>query len=166
MYQKLSINLILGFFLSMLIVFPSFASTQDDVPNIEKPIAPPVPPKIERVEQVILFIAAQCVPLSQMAEMLEKKYGELPFVVGNGLITLAAGKNKGAVANTKLVLTVNPKTNTFTVTGLMPDKMTCLIMSGEKFAPAMLPKQKPKNLNYLPKGDPVKYTVPKLDALD
>ena len=36
---------------------------------------------------VILYTANQCGPVKDISNMLKNKYGEVPFAIGNGLIT-------------------------------------------------------------------------------
>ena len=116
-------------------------------------------PKKESAPTVILYTASQCGPVNDISHMLKDKYGEIPFAIGNGLVTLA---QNGAIVNATLVFTVNPETKTFTVNGLMPDGNTCLLMSGKDFSPAASLSKKTKiNLNYA-----TRYNFPKSDALN
>ena len=108
---------------------------------------------------VILYTASQCGPVNDISHMLKDKYGEIPFAVGNGLVTLA---QSGAIVKATLVFTVNPETKTFTVNGVMPDGNTCLLMSGNSFAPAASLSKKTKiNYRYA-----TRYNFPKLDVLN
>lgn len=104
---------------------------------------------------VILYTANQCGPVKDISNMLKNKYGEVPFAIGNGLITLA---QNGSIVPATLVFTVNPETKTFTVNSLMPDGNTCLLMSGSNFAPAASTASKIKIEH------DVRYNFPKLDV--
>ena len=82
---------------------------------------------------IILYTANQCGPVKDISQMLKNKYGEVPLAIGNGLVTIA---QTGAIVPATLVITVNAETHTFTINSLMPDGNTCLLMSGNNFAPA------------------------------
>ena len=139
---------------AILVLFCSLLSTAT---LAEEPKKEGVPTPNNQL--VILYTASQCGPVNDISHMLKDKYGEIPFAIGNGLVTLAA---TGAIVKATLVFTVNPETKTFTVNSLMPDGNTCLLMSGNGFAPAKSLSNKTKiNLNYA-----TRYNFPKLDALD
>ena len=93
----------------------------------------PTPTPRPEDQIIILYTANQCGPVKNISKMLSEKHGEVPFAIGNGLITLA---QTGAIIKSTLVLTVNAETKTFTVNSVMPDGNTCLLMSGNSFAPA------------------------------
>ena len=138
---------------AMLVLSCSLLSTATLAEEPKKESAPTPAPT------VILYTASQCGPVNDISHMLKDKYGEIPFAIGNGLVTLA---QNGAIVNATLVFTVNPETKTFTVNGLMPDGNTCLLMSGKDFSPAASLSKKTKiNLNYA-----TRYNFPKLDALN
>jgi hypothetical protein len=138
---------------AMLVLFCSLLSTATVAEEPKKESAPAPAPT------VILYTASQCGPVNDISHMLKDKYGEIPFAIGNGLVTLA---QNGAIVKATLVFTVNPETKTFTVNGVMPDGNTCLLMSGNSFAPAASLSKKTKiNLNYA-----TRYNFPKLGALN
>jgi len=95
----------------------------------------------EKLEYVptVLFLAAQCGPVEIVSNKLKDIHGEVPFAIGNGMVILA---QNGEPIPTQMVLTVNPETMTFTVSAVLPDMNTCLVISGNSFAPAMLKKKK------------------------
>ena len=123
MYKKLLNILILGS--ALLVLFPTLVLSQEK----------------EKLEYVptVLFLAAQCGPVEIVCNKLKDKHGEVPFAVGNGMVILA---QNGEPIPAQLVLTVNPDTMTFTVNAVLPDMNTCLVISGNSFAPAMLKKKK------------------------
>jgi|TARA_B110000977_G_scaffold118474_1_gene152871 hypothetical protein len=123
MYKKLLNILILGS--ALLVLFPTLVLSQEK----------------EKLEYVptVLFLAAQCGPVEIVSNKLKDKHGEVPFAVGNGMVILA---QNGEPIPAQLVLTVNPDTMTFTVNAVLPDMNTCLVISGNSFAPAMLKKKK------------------------
>jgi hypothetical protein len=123
MYKKLLNILILGS--ALLVLFPTLVLSQEKE-------------KLEYVPKV-LFLAAQCGPVEIVSNKLKDKHGEVPFAVGNGMVILA---QNGEPIAAQLVLTVNPDTMTFTVNAVLPDMNTCLVISGNSFAPAMLKKKK------------------------
>tara|TARA_Y200000002_G_scaffold381403_1_gene395357 strand:+ start:1330 stop:1731 length:402 start_codon:yes stop_codon:yes gene_type:complete len=96
------------------------------------------PPKKEGIPNqqnmmIVLYTASQCGAVKDISHYLKDKYGEVPFAIGNGFVTLA---QTGAVVPATLVFTVNPETKTFTVNSLMQDGNTCMMMSGTNFKPA------------------------------
>ena len=106
---------------------------------------------------IILYTANQCGPVKDISHMLKDKYGEVPLAIGNGLITLA---QTGAIVPATLVITVNSETKTFTINSLMPDGNTCLLMSGNNFAPAASATSKIKVEH------DIKYSFPKSGVLN
>jgi len=150
MYHKIVIGMIVGALLSL-------SSTLVMSQEKEKEVVPG--PKAKKV--VVLYVAAQCGPVNQIANMLTQKYGEVPFAVGQGLVTLA---QSGQITPTSLVLTVNPETKTFTVNALMPDLTTCLLMNGQGFAPAKTKNIKKKTKILFSPQVATRYNFPKLDV--
>ena len=136
MYHKIAIGMLVGALLSL-------SSTLVMSQEKEKEVVPE--PKAKKV--LVLYTASQCGPVNEIANMLTQKYGEIPFAVGQGLVTLA---QNGQITPTSLVLTVNPETKTFTVSAVLPDMNTCLVISGNSFAPAMLKKK--KKIQYIKPG--------------
>jgi hypothetical protein len=128
MYKKVLNILILGS--ALLVLFPTLVLSQEKE-------------KLEYVPKV-LFLAAQCGPVEIVSNKLKDKHGEVPFAVGNGMVILA---QNGEPIAAQLVLTVNPDTMTFTVNAVLPDMNTCLVISGNSFAPAMLKKKKIQYIN-------------------
>ena len=121
---------------ALLILFPTLVLSQEK----------------EKLEYVptVLFLAAQCGPVEIVSNKLKDKHGEVPFAIGNGMVILA---QNGKPLPTQMVLTVNPETMTFTVSAVLPDMNTCLVISGNSFAPAMLKKKK------------IQYTKPGLQVV-
>ncbi len=103
------------------------------------------PPKKDEM-QVVLHVLSRCGPMDEVSATLKNQWGEVPFAIGDGIIFLSA---TGMAYNSKLVLTVNAETNSFSVNAVMPDTTTCLIMSGKNFQPA-LPQSKKINIEYKP----------------
>jgi hypothetical protein len=120
---------------ALLILFPTLVLSQEK----EK----------EKLEYVptVLFLAAQCGPVEIVSNKLKDIHGEVPFAIGNGMVILA---QNGEPIPTQMVLTVNPETMTFTVSAVLPDMNTCLVISGNSFAPAMLKKK--KKIQYIKPG--------------
>ena len=150
MYHKIAIGMLVGALLSL-------SSTLVMSQEKEKEVVPE--PKAKKV--LVLYTASQCGPVNEIANMLTQKYGEIPFAVGQGLVTLA---QNGQITPTSLVLTVNPETKTFTVNALMPDMTTCLLMSGKGFSPAKTTAIKKKTKIIFSPQVATRYNFPKLDV--
>lgn len=85
-----------------------------------------------------LYTVSECVNIDIASELLEKEYGEKPFALGTAFVEIPEyGEAEGV-----LVITVNPKTRTYTINIIFEeDNMVCIILSGDGFEPAGRPPE-------------------------
>lgn len=96
-----------------------------------------------QAEPTMMGIALHCDSQpGKILEMVQEKYGELPFATAEGVVRNITGPWQTGV----IVQTVNPQSLTFSIMIIDPISGTeCLLLAGSKFAPAMI----------APKGDPM-----------
>ena len=81
-----------------------------------------------------LNLAHNCASAKQMLPFLKEQYGETPFAIGKTSVTVA--KENREVQGT-LLMSVNPKTRTYTVNIFFEeDGIVCILASGDGFQPA------------------------------
>ena len=74
----------------------------------------------------------QCGPEVPVMKMLQESHGEVPFAEGVS--------KRGA----RIVIVVNPETQTYTVLAVSPNKIACLVDAGEGFQPAKVAEKPSK----------------------
>jgi len=85
-------------------------------------------------EPQVLTLVHDCAKVENVVPYLRDEYGENPFALGTAVVTLPGDKD----ANGVLLLTVNPKTKTYTINIVFEeDGMICMLTSGEDFQPAI-----------------------------
>jgi hypothetical protein len=81
----------------------------------------------------VLTLEHDCAKVENVVPYLRDEYGENPFALGTAVVTLPGDKDVNGV----LLLTVNPKTKTYTINIVFEeDGMICMLTSGEDFQPA------------------------------
>ena len=96
------------------------------------------PVQAQQDAPLVLTLAHDCAPVDKVLPFLSKEYGEEPFALGTAYANLTDGREVQGV----LMLTVNPKTKTYTVNMFFEkDDIMCLLTTGTDFQPADL---KPK----------------------
>lgn len=127
----------------LLLLFPTFALAQDPElgpkPELKPELKPA--PKQEYEPNKILHLMVKCGTMQEVSTTLKQKWGETPMVIGDGVLVFSAN-NMPVPA--KLVLTVNPQTNTFTVNAVLPNMDACILISGGNFTPVKASKNKQK----------------------
>jgi hypothetical protein len=80
-----------------------------------------------------LYTVNACATIDTASSSLKEAYGEQPFALGTAY---AEVPEVGTVEGV-LILTVNPKTRTYTVNIVFEkDDMVCMVLSGDNFKPA------------------------------
>jgi hypothetical protein len=78
----------------------------------------------------------------KIVQMVQEKYGELPFATGQGIVQNITGAWQSGI----IIQTVNPEERSFSI--IISDPISgveCLLLAGNSFAPALIE----------PKGDPM-----------
>ena len=80
-----------------------------------------------------LLTVSACATIETASNSLKEAYGEQPFALGTAYAEVPEfGTIEGV-----LILTVNPKTRTYTVNIVFEqDNMVCMVLSGDNFKPA------------------------------
>jgi len=94
-------------------------------------------------EPRMMGIALQCdTEPGKIVQMVQEKYGELPFATGQGIVQNISGAYQSGI----VIQTVNPEERSFSIIISDPISGTeCLLLPGNSFAPALIE----------PKGDPM-----------
>ena len=80
-----------------------------------------------------LLTVSACATIETASNSLKEAYGEQPFALG----TAYAEVPEFGTVEGVLILTVNPKTRTYTVNIVFEkDNMVCMVLSGDNFKPA------------------------------
>ena len=96
-----------------------------------------------KAEPRMMGIALQCDnEPGKIVQMVQEKYGELPFATGQGIVQNISGAYQSGI----VIQTVNPEERSFSIIISDPISGTeCLLLAGNSFAPALIE----------PKGDPM-----------
>jgi hypothetical protein len=87
----------------------------------------------QELESKNLLTISACATIDTASKSLKEAYGEQPFALGTAY---AKVPEYGTIEGV-LILTVNPKTRTYTVNIVFEkDNMVCMILSGDNFKPA------------------------------
>jgi hypothetical protein len=91
------------------------------------------PAHSQESESKNLLTISACATIETASNSLKEAYGEQPFALGTAY---AEVPEYGTIEGV-LILTVNPKTRTYTVNIVFEqDNMVCMILSGDNFSPA------------------------------
>ena len=71
-----------------------------------------------------------CMSSEQMLTIVDKKFGEKPYMSGDGIAPAQDGKQ---YIRTQVVIAVNMETKTFSVVEIINDNLACIIASGNNF---------------------------------
>ena len=87
----------------------------------------------QELESKNLLTISACATIDTASKSLKEAYGEQPFALGTAYAEVPEfGTIEGV-----LILTVNPKTRTYTVNIVFEkDNMVCMVLSGDNFKPA------------------------------
>tara|TARA_B110000503_G_scaffold72110_1_gene111607 strand:+ start:2540 stop:2854 length:315 start_codon:yes stop_codon:yes gene_type:complete len=87
----------------------------------------------QKSEPKNLYTVSACATIDTASNSLKEAYGEQPFALG----TAYAQVPEFGTVEGVLILTVNPKTRTYTVNIVFEkDDMVCMVLSGTNFKPA------------------------------
>lgn len=91
------------------------------------------PALAEESEEKSLYTVGACAKSDIADRSLLEAYGETPFALGSAIVEVP----KYGTAEGVLIITVNPKTRTYTINIYFEDDdMVCMLTSGENFSPA------------------------------
>ena len=91
------------------------------------------PVQAQESKPQVLTLEHDCAKVENAVPFLRDEYGEHPFALGTAVVTLPGDKTAIGV----LLLTVNPKTKTYTMNIVFEeDGIMCMLTSGEEFQPA------------------------------
>jgi hypothetical protein len=85
-----------------------------------------------------------CMSPEQMLTIVDKKFGEKPYMSGDGIAPAQDGKK---YIKTQVVIAVNMETKTFSVVEFIADGLVCIVAGGNNF-----------RLNNIPSTDKTKVT--------
>lgn len=85
-----------------------------------------------------------CMSSEQMLTIVDKKFGEKPYMSGDGIAPAQDGKQ---YIRTQVVIAVNMETKTFSVVEFIADGLVCIVAGGSNF-----------RLNDIPSTDKTKVT--------
>ena len=85
-----------------------------------------------------------CMSPEQMLTIVDKKFGEKPYMSGDGIAPAQDGKK---YIKTQVVIAVNMETKTFSVVEFIADGLVCIVAGGSNF-----------RLNNIPSTDKTKVT--------
>ena len=71
-----------------------------------------------------------CMSSEQMLALVDKKFGEKPYISGDGV---AAATDGTQYIKTQIVIAVNIETKTFSVVEFIGGNLTCIVASGSNF---------------------------------
>ena len=77
----------------------------------------------------------------QMLAIVDKQFGEVPYIQGDGL---AAATDGVQFINTQVIVSINPETRTFTVVEIINPQLACVIAGGENVRIVIKPSEKTK----------------------
>lgn len=85
--------------------------------------------------QLRMGIALECdSKVQNMLDLVQDKYGEQPFVTGQGLVQNITGKWQAA----EVMMLVNPESKSFSVIIMDPvSGLACMLLAGQKFGVAL-----------------------------
>ena len=98
--------------LSLVLTTSAYAEHEENVPNYnsQKPI--------------------NCMSSEQMLALVDKKFGEKPYMSGDGV---AAATDGMQYIKTQIVIAVNIETKTFSVVEFIGGDLVCIVASGSNF---------------------------------
>ena len=101
-----------AFILSLVLTTSAYAEHEENTPNYnsQKPV--------------------NCMSSEQMLALVDKKFGEKPYISGDGV---AAATDGTQYIKTQIVIAVNIETKTFSVVEFIGGNLTCIVASGSNF---------------------------------
>lgn len=87
----------------------------------------------EQGSMLIINIIGACDLTEKQEAFLSDRWGEVPAIVGYGIVMIRSGDAVPA----QIVTFVNPTSYTFTTVAQFDDGVSCVIASGEKLSPVM-----------------------------
>ena len=85
-----------------------------------------------------------CMTPQQMLAIVDKQFNEVPYIQGDGLAESATDGKQ--FINTQVIVSINPKTRTFTVVEIINPQLACVIAGGENVRIVLKPSEKTKVL--------------------
>tara|TARA_B100000424_G_scaffold246098_1_gene217496 strand:- start:627 stop:992 length:366 start_codon:yes stop_codon:yes gene_type:complete len=82
-----------------------------------------------------------CMTPQQMLGIVSGKFNEIPYIQGDGL---AAATDGIQFINTQVIVSINPKTRTFSVVEIINPQLACVIAGGENVRIVIKPSEKTK----------------------
>ena len=71
-----------------------------------------------------------CMSPEKMLALIDKKYGEKPYISGDGI---AAAQDGQQYIKTQIVIAINIETKTFTVVEFIGNNLVCIVAGGTNF---------------------------------
>ena len=98
--------------LSLVLTTSAYAEHEENTPNYnsQKPV--------------------NCMSSEQMLALVDKKFGEKPYISGDGV---AAATDGTQYIKTQIVIAVNIETKTFSVVEFIGGDLVCIVASGSNF---------------------------------
>ena len=84
-----------------------------------------------------------CMSSEQMLALVDKKFGEKPYISGDGV---AAATDGTQYIKTQIVIAVNIETKTFSVVEFIGGNLTCIVASGSNFRLNDIKQEKKTNI--------------------
>ena len=114
-----------AFILSLVLTTSVYAEHEENVPNYnsQKPI--------------------NCMSSEQMLALVDKKFGEKPYMSGDGI---APAQDGTQYIKTQVVIAVNIETKTFSIVEFIGGNLTCIVASGSNFRLNDIKSEKKTNI--------------------
>ena len=121
------------------------------VPNV-----PPVNPQNPAPNNIIQKwpTLVDCGPTQVILALVKGKYGEIEFLMSNGMVQIPDGR----VLNAPTLIYMNPQTSSYTIIAHFPNAISCILTSGKDIQPA--PKVPNGQNNKGPQGPGLKPGLP------
>ena len=84
-----------------------------------------------------------CMSSEQMLTIVDKKFGEKPYMSGDGIAPAQDGKQ---YIRTQVVIAVNMETKTFSVVEFIADGLVCIVAGGDNFRLNDIKQEKKTNI--------------------
>ena len=95
-----------------------------------------------------------CGPTQVILALVKGKYGEIEFLMSNGMVQIPDGR----VLNAPTLIYMNPQTSSYTIIAHFPNAISCILTSGKDIQPA--PKVPNGQNNKGPQGPGLKPGLP------
>ena len=114
-----------AFILALVLTTSAYAEHEENTPNYnsQKPV--------------------NCMSSEQMLALVDKKFGEKPYISGDGV---AAATDGTQYIKTQIVIAVNIETKTFSVVEFIGGNLTCIVASGSNFRLNDIKQEKKTNI--------------------